>query len=143
MRIDPVDVIGNTLFSLPWRFILGFLCMIAGLLSRMAFDDRGLEHYHVIDSLMFFPLTFTESALFAGTWALVALPALIASIWMIIVFAYDGRGGAFGLFALYVFSYLIVMFRGETAPMGAIIFGVALVATLIVTRLRQRREEVA
>ena len=46
-------------------------------------------------------------------------------------------------YSMYVFSYLIVMFRGDTAPMGAIIFGVALVATLIVTHLRQRREEIA
>lgn len=123
--------------------MVGLFVLITGMLSRMAFDGSGLEYYKVVEDVVFFPMTFAESALFSGLWSLVTGPLLIASIWLIIVFAYDGAGGVMTLFALYVFSYLITMFRGRSDSMLALLFGVGLVVALVVAWMRKRRAELA
>jgi hypothetical protein len=122
--------------------MLALFAMIAGMLSRMAFDEGELEYYNIVEHMVFSPMTLVESALASGIWSLVAGPLWIASIWLIIVFAYDGAGGAMTLFALYVFSYLIVMFRGTNDSPFALVFGGTLVVALVVVWMRKRRAEI-
>lgn len=140
MRIDPVDVFGHSTMSMPLRLLVAILCIWAGMLSRFALDHDEFRYHHPLESLLFFPFTLANAAVSDGLWGVVAVPCLVATVWTVVTFAYDGRGGAYALFNLYVFAYLIVMFRADKTPTLAILLGATLVIIFSVVNVLRRRD---
>ena len=130
----------HSTMSMPLRVLVAILCIWAGMLSRFAFDHDEVTYHHTLEHLLFFPFTLADSAVSAGLWGVVAVPCLVATVWKVVTFAYDGSGGVFALFTLYVFAYLIVMFRADKTPALAILLGTTLVIIFSVVVVQRRRE---
>ncbi len=121
MRIDPLDVFGHTIASMPLRLALAWLVGTLG-----AFAPLVLAHgFDIPDAftlqLLFFPFYIFLLPFFSGWWGVPAFLLLIAFGWRVLVFL-RGDSQTVELGWLFFLPYLIgIRASGDHWPMAVLV----------------------
>lgn len=127
MRVNPIEVLGNTLAITPLRFLAAWLAASVGSFAPIVVERRWEAFEDIGWWILFFPFHMLVTALLSSWWALIAIPLVFLLVFKMINFLRNENSGS-DLLVIFALAFFITIKRVDPAWISGAIIAVILAA---------------